>query len=74
MGRKAITDLMIELKRILEKEDVLSIKQLSEKTKTQWRTAEKALNTMKKLGVLEERINHFGRRIERSFSINPKLE
>ena len=38
---------------LLEKEDELSIRQLSIKTKSQWRTIKKALDTMKSLGVVK---------------------
>ena len=70
MVRKAITSLMIEIKKILEKERQLSIRQIALKTKSQWRTVEKALETMKKLGVLEEEYNSpYGKKEERLFSI-----
>ena len=70
MARTSITSLMIEIKKILEKEYELSIRQISLRTKSQWRTVEKALDTMKKLGVLKEEYRGLsGSKEERLFSI-----
>ncbi|MEK6910523.1 MAG: hypothetical protein AABW82_02010 [Nanoarchaeota archaeon] len=72
MVRKPITDIIENIKTLLEKESELSIRQISLKTKSQWRTIEKALETMKSLGVVKERKGNETERVERLFSINRK--
>lgn len=67
--RKSILSIIEEVKKILGKEEELSIRQLSLKTKSQWRTIEKALETMKSLGVVKERQNDETERVERLFSL-----
>lgn len=69
MTRKPITSVMEEIKKILEKEKELSIRQIALKTKSQWRTIEKALETMKSLGVVKERKGDDTERVERLFSL-----
>ena len=69
MARKSITLLMEDIKKLLEKDKELSIRQISLKTKSQWRTIEKALETMKSLGVVKERKGIETERIERLFSL-----
>ncbi|MEK6951748.1 MAG: hypothetical protein AABX29_01920 [Nanoarchaeota archaeon] len=67
--RKPITDIIEEVKSLLEEEDELSIRQISLKTKSQWRTIKKALDTMKTLGVIKERKGTETKRVERLFSL-----
>lgn len=67
--RKSITSIMEEIKKLLEKHNELSIRQLSLKTKSQWRTVKKALETMKSLGVVKERKGDETERVERLFSL-----
>ena len=69
MVRKSITSLMEDIKKLLEKNKELSIRQLALKTKSQWRTIEKALKTMKNLNVVKERKSNKTERIERLFSL-----
>jgi DNA-binding transcriptional regulator YhcF (GntR family) len=69
MARKPITQIIEETKKLLEKEGELSIRQISIKTGSQWRTIEKALETMKKLDVVKERKGKETDRVERLFSI-----
>ena len=69
MPRKPITSLMEDIKKLLDKNKELSIRQLALRTKSQWRTIEKALNTMKSLGVVKERKSSETERIERLFSL-----
>jgi predicted transcriptional regulator len=69
MPRKPITKIIEDIKRLLEKEDELSIRQISLKTKSQWRTIEKALETMLALSIVKERKNPETDRIERLFSL-----
>lgn len=69
MVRKPITQIIEEVKSLLEKEGELSIRQISLKTKSQWRTIEKALDTMKSLGAVKERKGDETKRVERLFSL-----
>jgi len=69
MTRKSITSLMEEIKKLLEKNKELSVRQLAIKTKSQWRTIDKALETMKSLGVVKERKGNETERVERLFSL-----
>lgn len=69
MSRKSITSLMEDIKKLLEQHRELSIRQLALKTKSQWRTIEKALETMKSLNVVKERKGNETERVERLFSL-----
>ncbi len=60
---------MEEIKELLEKHKELSIRQIALKTKSQWRTIEKALGTMKSLNVVNERKGNKTERVERLFSL-----
>ena len=60
---------MQEIKKLLEKNKELSIRQIALKTKSQWRTIDKALETMKSLGVVKERKGNETERVERLFSL-----
>ena len=69
MGRKPITEIIEEVKTLLDKEGELSVRQISLKTKSQWRTIKKALDTMKSLGAVKERKNDQTNRVEKLFSL-----
>jgi len=69
MGRKSITDVIREIKTLLEKEDELSVRQISLRLKSQWRTIDKAIDTMKLLGYVKERMNKDTKRTERLISL-----
>ncbi|MEK6833427.1 MAG: hypothetical protein AABY32_05245 [Nanoarchaeota archaeon] len=69
MVRKPITEIIEEVRNLLEKEGELSIRQISLKTKSQWRTVEKALDTLKTLDVVKERKGEETKRVERLFSL-----
>lgn len=69
MPRKSITEIIEEIKRLLEKEGELSTRQIALKTKTQWRTTKKALDTLKNLGIIKERQNTTTERDETLYSI-----
>lgn len=60
---------MEEIKKLLEKYKELSIRQIALKAKSQWRTVEKALETMKSLNVVKERKSNETERVERLFSL-----
>ena len=67
--RKPITKIIEEVKKLLEKEGELSVRQISVKIGSQWRTINKALESMKSLGLVKERLNNETGRKERLFSI-----
>ena len=69
MVRKPITHIIEEIKKLLEKEDEISVRQISIKTKSQWRTIKKALDTMQVLGLVKQRKNDKTERIERLYSL-----
>ena len=69
MGRKSLGDIMKDIKTVLEKKGELSIRQLALKTKSQWHTTEKALELMKSMNVVKERLNDMTKRKERLFSL-----
>ena len=69
MVRKPITEIIENIKSILQKESNLSVRQLSIKTHSQWRTINKALKTMKSLGIVKETPNKETKRKERLFSL-----
>jgi len=55
MSRRPITQIITDIKKVLEKNKELSVKRIAKETKSQWRTANKALETMKELGFVKER-------------------
>ncbi|MDP2926267.1 MAG: hypothetical protein Q8N99_07860 [Nanoarchaeota archaeon] len=69
MVRKPITQTIEEIKKLLEKEGELSVRQISLKIKSQWRTIKKGLDTMLVLGLVKERKNDKTERVERLFSL-----
>jgi hypothetical protein len=69
MVRRPITCIIEQVKRLLEKEKELSIRQIAQKTKSQWRTIHKALDLMKNLKIVKERLNDKTNRKERLFSL-----
>ena len=72
MVRKPITEIIEKIKSILQKESNLSVRQISIKTHSQWRTINKALKTMKVLGIVKETQNKETQRKERLFSLIKK--
>jgi len=69
MSRKPITEIIQDIRKILEKEKELSIRQLSLKTGSQWRTVNKALKFMKTLNLVKERKDFKTKREQRLFSL-----
>jgi len=69
MSRKSILDILVEIKKILEKEKELSTRQISIKTHSQWRTVDKALQTMIHLDLIKKRANKNTKRVETIYSI-----
>ena len=69
MVRKPITEIIEKVKSLLKKEGELSVRQISIKTGSQWRTVDKALKLMRSLGVVKEKRNEKTKRVERLFSL-----
>jgi predicted transcriptional regulator len=68
MSRRSILEVIEDIKKVLSKEE-MSVKKISEKVKSQWETTIKALEFMKKQGMVKERLNDQTERIERLFSL-----
>jgi Mn-dependent DtxR family transcriptional regulator len=68
MSRSSILEFIEDIKKVLSKEE-MSVKKISEKVKSQWETTIKALEFMKKQGMVKERLNDQTERIERLFSL-----
>lgn len=69
MAGKPINQIMEEIFELLKKEKEMSIRQLSIKIGSQWITIEKALNSLKKLGVVKERAGDENNRKTRLWSL-----
>lgn len=69
MSRRNILDVIEDIKKILSNEKEMSVKKISEKIKSQWETTIKALEFMKKQGMVSERKNDETERVERLFSL-----
>lgn len=69
MSGKPINQIMEEIFNLLKKEKELSIRRISLTIGSQWITIEKALNSMKKLGVVKERFGDETERKERLWSL-----
>ncbi len=68
-NRKPITKIIEDIKKLLEKHDELSVRQISLKINSQWRTAKKALDTMESLGIVKQRNNPDTDRLERLYRV-----
>ena len=69
MARKSLPIVIQQIKELLHKEGELSIRQISIKIKSQWRTVAKALELMKSLGTVKERKGTETKREERLFRL-----
>jgi len=69
MSGKSVHLIIEEIYSILKKEKELSTRQLSLKIGSQWITVKKALDSMKKLGLVKERFGKETNRKERLFSL-----
>lgn len=68
-SRESFSEIVIKIRSLLKKEKELSIRQISTKTGSQWRTIEKGLKLLKELGIVKERPNKETERVERLFSL-----
>jgi len=69
MSGKPINKIMEEIFSLLKKEKELSIRQLSLSIGSQWITIEKALDSMKRLGIVKERLGDDNNRKTRLWSL-----
>ena len=69
MARKPLPVIVEKTKGLLQKEGELSIRQISIKVKSEWRTINKALKLMKSLGIVKERGSTDTKRYERLFRL-----
>ena len=69
MSRKSILDVIEDIKKVLSKKEEMSVKRISEEINSQWETTIKALEFMKKQGMVKERMNDKTERVERLFSL-----
>ena len=67
--RNSFPEIVIKIKDILAKNNELSIKQIADKTGSQWRTVEKSLGLLKSLSIVKERPNKKTKRVERLFRL-----
>jgi len=72
MDRRSLSKISIKIKKLLEHQKELSIRQISIKAKMEWRTAIKSLELMKSLGIVEERKGDSTKRDERLFKLKLK--
>jgi hypothetical protein len=68
MPRRHFSTVVMRIFDLLQRKQNLSIRQISIKTKTQWRTAEKALDLLVYLKVVKEIKGSSTKREERKFS------
>jgi predicted transcriptional regulator len=72
MSKKSITLIMENIKKVLEQEKELSIRKISIKTGSKWASVNRALNSMKNLGLVKERKDNKDKRKSRLFSLIEK--
>lgn len=69
MGRRNILEVIEDIKKVLSKNKELSVKAISEEIRSQWETTIKALEFMKKQGLVNEREGKKTHKVERLFSL-----
>ena len=72
MSRRNIFGIVEDILKVLSKEKELSVKAISERIKSQWETTIKALEFMKKIGLVKERLGKETYKKERLFSISTR--
>lgn len=72
MTRRNILEVTEDLIKILKKEDEISIKSLSKKAGSQWRTTAKSLEFLKSVGIVKERHGKKTNKEERLFRLVDK--
>ena len=69
MSRRNILEVIEDIKKVLSKEDEMSVKKISEHIKSQWETTIKALEFMKEQGMVKEREGKKTNKVERLFRL-----
>ena len=69
MPKRTTVEIIEAVKKVLEKQDNLSIRQIALKTRSQWRTTERILEQMKALGIVKETKGENKKLNERLFSL-----
>ena len=69
MTRRSILEVTEEIVNLLKKGDEISVKGISEKVDSQWRTTLKSLEFLKGVGIVKERKGKKTNREERLFSL-----
>ena len=69
MSRRSILNVIEDIKKVLLNGEEMSVKKISERVKSQWETAIKALEFMKKQGIVKERQGKKTNKTERLFSL-----
>lgn len=72
MSRRNILDVIEDILKVLKSKDNLSVKAISEEVESQWETTIKALEFMKRIGLVEEREGRITNKAERLFSLKFK--
>jgi len=72
MSRRNILKVIEDIIKVLEKNKELSVKAISEKVHSQWETTIKALEFMKKIGLVKERRGNQTYKSERLFRLVKK--
>lgn len=70
MSRRNILEVIEDIKKVLAKGEKMSVKKISEKVNSQWETTIKALEFMKKQGIVKEKPGKKTHKVERLFSLN----
>lgn len=69
MSRRNILEVIEDIKKVLSNDKEISVKKISEEIRSQWETTIKALEFMKKQGMVKEREGKKTNRVERLFSL-----
>lgn len=72
MPRRSILNVSEDIINSLKKDKELSIKSLSDKTATQWKTTLKSLEFLKRIGIVSERKGKKTNKEERLFKLTEK--
>lgn len=72
MSRRSILNVIEDINETLSNKKEMSVKKISEEIESQWETTIKALEFMKKQGMVKEKRNNKTERVERLFSLIKK--
>ena len=69
MSRRPLSDVVMDIRKVLEKKGELSVKAIAEEVDAQWITTIKALELLKDLGIVTERYGKETYKKERLFKL-----